>query len=83
MEKSQLIYFSKELEKFDEINFELNNSINECKLQVKYLGVVLDRKVTWRVHRDHKVKKTLIQRLDLWPFITPQNRLNLRHNLTL
>lgn len=50
---------------------------------VKYLGVIMDRSLTWRQNTEDIVKKAKTRRALLYPMLGRQSQLNLRNKLTL
>lgn len=82
-EKSKAILFRRKRTQTpgDPVNM-YNEDINWTD-SIKYLGVTMDKTLTWKAHTDEAVRKAKVTRTKLNPMVGRQSRLNLRNKLTL
>lgn len=84
-EKSQAIYFSRKRKAcfLPQVNINVNNVDIEWENNVKYLGVTLDTKLTYKDHISYIVNKCNILIRTLYPFINRSSTLNIENKMLI
>lgn len=84
-EKSQAIYFSRKRKScfLPQVNINVNNVEIKWENNVKYLGVTLDTKLTYKDHLSYIVNKCNILIRTLYPFINRSSALNTANKMLI
>jgi len=65
------------------INVNINNVSLEWDNEVKYLGIIFDRRLSWTPHIDYSIQKVRATKRTLYPFLARNSHLNLRNKLLM
>lgn len=84
-DKSQAIYFTRKRKEcfIPQSNINVSNSEIKWEKTVKYLGVVLDMKLTYKDHISYIVNKSNILIRSLYPFINRNSALNIDNKMLI
>uniref|UniRef100_V5GNF3 Putative RNA-directed DNA polymerase from transposon X-element n=1 Tax=Anoplophora glabripennis TaxID=217634 RepID=V5GNF3_ANOGL len=82
-EKSTGIMFSRRYQTRPQGHVKFNGEDIQWATTVKYLGVTLDRTLTWKPHVEAVTRKAKMVRAKLYPLLCRDSRLCLRNKLTL
>lgn len=82
-DKSKAILFRRVRKQTPTGHVTMNGEAIQWHDTAKYLGVVMDRSLTWKQNTDEVVKKAKRTRALLYPMVGRQSQLNLRNKLTL
>lgn len=80
--KTQIINISRKRDR-PATPFTINNSEIEWRNDVKYLGITIDHKLTWKKHIERTRNKALKTFIKLYPLFAEDSRLNYKNKLTI